>query len=47
MIKGLRLVRLRSDGSKMDSIAPVPKQGSYLFDLPTVKGAHRFVLEPQ
>ena len=46
-VKGLRLVPLKSDGSKMDAIAPEPKQGSYVIDLPTDKGTHWFVLEAQ
>ena len=44
-VQGLRLVPLKSDGSKMDA-ADVKSQGSiYTIALPVNKGAHWFVLE--
>jgi hypothetical protein len=46
-VKGLRLVPLKSDGSKMDPITLEAQGGVYTIVLPADKGTHWFVLEAQ
>ena len=45
MVKGLRLVPLKSDGSKLAPITLEVQGGRYTIVLPTDKGTHWFVVE--
>jgi hypothetical protein len=44
-VNGLRLVPLRSDGSRGSAIPLESRDGTYTIVLPTDKQTHRFVLE--
>ena len=44
-VKGLRLVPLKSDGSRLSAMVLEARDGTYTIVLPTDKGTHWFVLE--